>query len=111
MVDPHDLHLIGTSIGAVVASARAFDVYGRARGYDGPVRVLHGGRDFVPATYAAAYADIYGDAMQYTLVPEADHGWETIRARDLVLDETVRFVVAHAGSRATSPNGSTISDR
>lgn len=77
------------------ADARDFDVYGRARGYQGPVRVLHGDRDFIPHSYAEAYVDVYGDAMEYTLVPAADHTWESVPARDYVIAESVSFVVSH----------------
>jgi pimeloyl-ACP methyl ester carboxylesterase len=154
-VDPTNLHLIGISLGAVVASivaaesehsvrsltmwspaalfvdeirgghlqgrpvdeldhdgffdfrglrlgpgffedARQFDVYGRARGFAGPVRVLHGDEDFIPARYAEAYAGVYGDRLHYTLVPGADHCWESIPARDFVIRETVEFIVEAA---------------
>jgi pimeloyl-ACP methyl ester carboxylesterase len=150
--DPTNLHLVGTSLGAVVASvvaagtahpvrsltmwspaalfvdeicgghlqgrpideldddgffdfrglrvgpgffedAKQFDVYGRARGFDGPVRVLHGDQDFIPPRYAEAYASVYGDMLHYTLVPGADHCWESVPVRDLLIHETVSFVV------------------
>jgi pimeloyl-ACP methyl ester carboxylesterase len=159
-VDPLDLHLIGISLGAVVASvvaaecrhairsvtmwspaalfvdeiqgghlqgrpiaevdrqgyfdfrgmrlgqsffedARRFDVYGRARGFGGPVRVLHGDRDFIPASYAEAYANVYGAQMNYTLVTGGDHCWESVPARDLVITETVSFVANHRRSHSS----------
>ena len=59
--------------------------------------MLHGGGDFIPASYAERYADVYGGAMEYTLVAGADHCWETVPERDLLLRETVRFIVEHAG--------------
>lgn len=155
VVDADDVHLVGLSMGAVVASAVAarsavpvrsvtfwsvaasfvdeitgghlqgksvanvrevgwfdfygqrlgaaffdevpgFDVYGVARGYTGPVRVLHGDADFIPVPYAEAYRDVYGDAMEITVVPGADHGWSTVPTRDLVLRETVQFIERHA---------------
>jgi pimeloyl-ACP methyl ester carboxylesterase len=76
--------------------AVTFDVYGRAVGYDGPVRVLHGGRDFIPAHYAERYAEVYGSALDFTLVPDGDHCWETVTTRDFVLRETVRFIIANS---------------
>ena len=153
-VDPTNIHLVGTSLGAVIASivaaesehrirsltmwspaalfvdeirsgylqgrsidvvdddgnfdfrglrvgrgffddARGFDVYGRANGFTGPVRVLHGDCDFIPARYAENYRSVYGAAMSYTLVPGADHCWESVAARDFVIDESVGFVVAN----------------
>lgn len=82
------------------ADAESFDVYGRARGYRGPVRVLHGGRDFIPHSYAEAYSRVYGDAMDYTLVPEADHTWESVPARDYVIAESVKFIKSNVASLA-----------
>lgn len=83
--------------------ARDFDVYGRAAGYDGPVRVLHGDRDFIPASYAEAYADVYGDAVQYTLVAGADHCWESVPARDTVIGATTEFIASHVRTPSSDP--------
>ena len=80
---------------AFFTDARDFDVYGRASGFAGPVRVLHGDQDFVPSEYAARYVDIYGRSLDFTLVNGADHCWESVPARDLVLAETVAFVRSH----------------
>lgn len=77
------------------AEAPGFDVDGRARGYGGPVRVLHGDADFVPVRYAEAYRDVSGDAMDLTMVPGADHGWSAVPTRDLVVHETVWFLTGH----------------
>lgn len=82
--------------------AVGFDVYGRAVGYGGPVRLLHGGRDFIPAKYAEQYADVYGPDLAYTLVPDADHCWESVPARELLLRETVDFITSHTSGRASS---------
>ena len=87
---------------AFIEDAKTFDVYGRARGFSGPVRVLHGDLDFIPHSYAEAYRDVYGDAMEYTLVAGADHTWETVPARDLVIAETVAFISKHARSAGWS---------
>lgn len=75
--------------------ARRFDVYGRAGGYRGPVLVLHGGEDFIPVRYAQAYHDIYGDSMEFELVPEADHLWSNVPSRNRLLHKTVDFITAH----------------
>jgi pimeloyl-ACP methyl ester carboxylesterase len=80
--------------------AREFDVYGRAHGFTGPVRVLHGDCDFIPARYAEGYQKVYGDAMHYTLVADADHCWESVGARDFVIAQSVGFIVAHAVASA-----------
>jgi hypothetical protein len=78
--------------------AKTFDVYDRCRGYHGPVRILHGDRDFIPHSYAEAYADVYGDAMEYTLVRGADHTWETVPMRDYVIAESVAFITSHVST-------------
>lgn len=72
--------------------AKTFDVYGRARGYTGPVRILHGARDFIPRSYAEAYRDVYGDTMNYTLVHDADHTWESLPKREYLIAETLEFI-------------------
>jgi hypothetical protein len=82
------------------ADAFHFDVYGRAHGYEGPVRVLHGDRDFIPASYAERYRSVYGESMRYTLVAGADHCWESVPARDYLIDQTVRFIAGHAATPA-----------
>lgn len=78
----------------IVREAESFDPYERAAGYSGPVRVLHGEEDFVPEHYAARYRTVYGDRMTYTVVPGADHGWGNVPVREMVIDETRRFIEA-----------------
>ncbi|MGK9146037.1 alpha/beta hydrolase [Plantibacter flavus] len=77
-------------------SAPAFDVYGSARGYGGPVRVLHGTADFIPVAYAERYREIYPDRAEITLIDGADHGWASVPTRDLVVSEVVEFVTTHS---------------
>jgi pimeloyl-ACP methyl ester carboxylesterase len=78
---------------AFFADARQFDAYGRARGYPGPVRILHGGADhIVPVVYAERYSDVYGTALELTVVPDADHMWSSVLAREPLLDAVTAFV-------------------
>ena len=73
--------------------ARGFDPYERARGFDGPVRIISGSiDDVVPSTYAERYRDVYGDAADITIVDGADHLWFSVPVRDVLLDETERFI-------------------
>ena len=78
--------------------AREFDVYGRAAGFEGPVRVLHGARDLiVPERYALRYHSVYGPRADVTIVPEGDHMWSTVPVREELIARTVDFV---AGARS-----------
>jgi len=154
-VDAHDLHLVGMSLGAVIASvvaaetdlalrsltlwstaavfadeirgstlqgrsldtldtegyfdflgmrlgpamrddALTFDVYGRASGYTGPARLLHGTDDFVPVGYAERYLDVYGERADLIVVDGADHGWAQVPQRDVLLSRTTEFIRDHS---------------
>lgn len=81
---------------AMIADARGYDVYGRAAGYPGPVRILHGTADFIPVAYARRFVEIYGGRAELTVVDGADHGWARVPHRDLVIGQTVDFVARHA---------------
>ena len=92
---------LGMRLGpAMLEDAMSFDVYGRASGYTGPVRLLHGADDFVPVSYAERYLRVYGDRGELIVVDGADHGWAQLPQRDTVLDRTVEFVVANSGLEA-----------
>lgn len=82
-----------------------FDVYGRARGYGGPVRVLHGDRDFIPASYAERYRSVYGERLEYTLVAGADHGWDHVPVREILLAETTSFILRHLRPGSSADEG------
>jgi pimeloyl-ACP methyl ester carboxylesterase len=94
--------------------ASIFEPYVRAAGYHGPARVLHGDQDFIPVEYARRYETVYGDAMKLTIVGGADHTWRPLWSRDLLIRETVEFILDHSGSadgelpqrRSTSNGGS-----
>jgi hypothetical protein len=87
---------------AYVEAAIRFDPYGAARGFSGPVRVLHGADDaIVPTSYALRYGDLYGDRADVTVVADADHGWASVRSRAVLYEETVRFLDLHGSDPAT----------
>lgn len=90
---------LGMRLGpALRDDAVAFDVYGRAAGYDGPVLLLHGTDDFIPVSYAERYvaADVYGDRGELVVVHGADHGWAQLPQRDDLIARTVAFITANA---------------
>jgi pimeloyl-ACP methyl ester carboxylesterase len=79
--------------------ARAFDVYGRAAGFDGPVRIIHGGQDdVVPEAYVLRYQSVYGARAEVTILPEGDHVWSTVPVREELIARTVDFVTRQAAS-------------
>ncbi len=79
--------------------ARAFDVYGRAAGFDGPVRIIHGGRDeVVPEGYALRYQNVYGARADVTILPEGDHMWTTVPLREDLLARVIDFLSLRAVS-------------
>ncbi|MBB6406462.1 alpha/beta hydrolase [Arthrobacter sp. AZCC_0090] len=81
---------------AMREDAVSFDVYGRASGYAGPVRLLHGTADFIPLSYAERYLQVYGDRAELIVVDGADHGWAQFPQRDLVISHTVDFISQEA---------------
>ncbi len=81
---------------AMIADARGYDVYGRAAGYHGPVRILHGTADFIPIAYAQRFVEVYGAQAELTVVDGADHGWARVPHRDLVIAQTVDFIARQA---------------
>lgn len=91
------LDFYGCRLGpAIVASANRVDPFGAARGYSGPVRILHGGRDFIPVEYVRRYEAVYGRRARLTIRPTADHGWTNVADREFAIAEVVRFIVEHS---------------
>ena len=83
--------------------ARGFDVYGRAAGFDGPVRIIHGGQDdVVPEGYALRYQTVYGARADVTILPEGDHIWSAAPLREELLALVVDFVTQQAASSSVS---------
>ncbi|WP_159097645.1 MULTISPECIES: S9 family peptidase [unclassified Actinomyces] len=88
------LDFYGCRLGsAIIDSANRIDPFGAARGYAGPVRILHGGRDFIPVEYVRRYESVYGRQAQLTIRPTADHGWANVTDREFAIAEVVRFIV------------------
>jgi len=80
---------------ALVDDITDLDVYGRARHYTGPVRIIHGDKDDIaPLTYARRYLDHYGNA-ELEVVPDADHGWATVPHRTRLHQSTLEFLREH----------------
>jgi pimeloyl-ACP methyl ester carboxylesterase len=79
-------------------NARIFEPYERAAGYRGPVRILHGDQDFIPVEYAERYVSVYGEALKLTIVEGADHTWRSLWSRDLLIRDTVDFILEYSGS-------------
>lgn len=86
---------MGTRLGPTfLDEAKRFDPYREARGFTGPVRVLHGGKDpIVPAVYAQRYREVYGDQCRLSIRPDADHGFATVPDREFLLDEVAAFII------------------
>ena len=84
-----------------------FDVYGRARGFEGAVQIIHGGQDFiVPEKYAQQYRSVYGPDLEVTIVPDGDHMWSSVPVRAELLDRAVSFVYRQVASPSTTtPHG------
>lgn len=90
--------------------ARTFDAYGRARGFDGPVRVIYGDSDpIVPAAYADRYSDVYGPRVHTTTVPGGDHIWSNAPAREQLLSEVSQFIDQQVADSTHIPYSATIS--
>lgn len=81
---------------AIVEASKDIDLFEAARGFQGPVRLLHGEKDFIPVEYVRRYLDVYGDQADLTVSPTADHGWTNVSDRDLVESEIVNFIARHA---------------
>ncbi len=77
-----------------INEAREFDVYGRAQGFGGSVRIIHGDADhIVPVDYALRYQDVYGEMADITIIRGGDHMWSAVTVRDTVLREVIDFLV------------------
>lgn len=91
------LDFYGTRLGgAIVEETQTQEIYEAARGYDGPVRMLHGTADFIPVAYAEKYREIYGDNLELTIRDGADHGWMAVPHRDFINEEILKFVSSQA---------------
>lgn len=91
------IDMTGQRIGrAIVEHALGFDPYAAAAGYPGPVLLVHGDGDFIPADCSRRLAGILGENARADVVPGADHGWSTVPHREHVIASTVRHVTRAA---------------
>lgn len=89
----------GTALGrGFVDEVRdGLDVYAQARGYDGPVDVLHGTADeIVPVEYGRRYGELLSGAT-FTAVEGADHVWSSVPWREQLVDRLLDRVRERSG--------------
>lgn len=97
------LDFYGTRLGSdIVEETKTQEIYNAARGYEGPVRMLHGTADFIPVSYAEKYREVYGDNLQLTIREGADHGWSTVPHRDFLNTEILAFLQAQTLKEVTN---------
>ena len=93
VLDGGGYDFVGLRLGSqFLTDAARWHPYERSRGFDGPVRAIHGAQDFIPVESVERYKDVYGSALELTVVDPADHTWTTVSARETLLDETVAFI-------------------
>jgi pimeloyl-ACP methyl ester carboxylesterase len=81
---------------ALVDDIAHLDVYGRSRGYGGPVRIIHGDHDDIaPLSYARRYLEHYDGNAELEVVEGADHGWSTVPHRTRLHRSTSQFFREH----------------
>ena len=57
-----------------ILSTQELDIYGTAKGYTGPVRLIHGSKDkIVPISCSERYAETYGDRSELIVVEGENH--------------------------------------
>lgn len=57
-----------------ILSTQELDIYGTAKGYTGPVRLIHGSKDkIVPMSCSERYAETYGDRSELIVVEGENH--------------------------------------
>lgn len=57
-----------------ILSTQKLDIYGTAKGYTGPVRLIHGSKDkIVPISCSERYAETYGDRSELIVVEGENH--------------------------------------
>lgn len=80
-----------------VETAKDFDPFEGLETYTGPVWVHQGAADnVVPMKYAERYAEIWGDAATLYRYDKADHGWNSLPERTLLLRRTVADIAGLA---------------
>jgi len=72
--------------------AETLDIYSASAGYTNPVRLFHGDADdIVDISNSRKYLSLYGDRAELTVVPGANHTFDSLPWESLVIGETVRF--------------------
>lgn len=55
-------------------STQELDIYGTAKGYTGPVRLIHGSKDtIVPMSCSEKFVEVYGDRSELIVVEGENH--------------------------------------
>jgi len=73
---------------------KKIDIYGNASIYQGPVKIIHGIDDWIaPISYSEKYVANYKQSTELVKIPGADHGWETVKVRQQLFDETIKFFI------------------
>jgi uncharacterized protein len=80
-----------------VDDAETIDAFADAAGHAGPVLLAVGSEDhlFGPHVFDG-YQDLYGDRLEQHRLDGVGHGFETVPAREHLLDLTEAFIVRHA---------------
>lgn len=64
-----------------------------ARGYNGPVLLIHGTEDeLVPVDCVYKYQTVYGDQMKLILIEGSNHQFSSLKWKQEVYDESVAFI-------------------
>lgn len=70
------------------------DFYEMAEGYYGPVKLVHGDKDFIaPLENSKKYLELYGDKASLELVEGGDHSFTSLRTNNERLDIVTDFFV------------------
>ncbi|WP_194202069.1 alpha/beta hydrolase family protein [Glycomyces albidus] len=81
---------------AFAEDAAAIDPFADAAGHTGPVQLVVGSNDFVlPPDLIEEYRRLYGDRLDLHVIDEVGHGFETVPAREHLLDLTEAFLAKH----------------
>lgn len=73
-----------------ILSTQKLDIYGTAKGYTGPVRLIHGSKDtIVPMSCSERYVETYGDRSELIVVEGENHLITRKKKKVVVL--SVRF--------------------
>lgn len=77
---------------------RSIDIVRDARGYDGDVLIIHGGKDEKVPVYASGlYIDMYGSKATFEVIPDANHQFSSVSWKNEVYDLSIRFIKERCG--------------